>query len=495
MKIQRLVGCILAALQFIISALLVFFLIRTRVVPTKYIIMVGIILGLLPICFIAMQLKKIPGIIASALSVILIGIMCFGIVKVNQANKMMDSVTGNKTEVEVVNVYIGADDPVDSINKAAEKGYLFGTIDNINNEAVRETLREISSSSSGPIDTVKYPSIVQVADAFLKGEIQGLIVSTGDISILEGQEDYENFSKLLKIILEKKIEKEVEKDNTKRTDRTKADKERFCAYISGIDTYGDVTLKSRSDVNVIAVMNFQTHTILLLSTPRDYYVNLAFESEPLDKLTHAGNYGIEMSMATLENLYDTDLDYYIRVNFTGFVNIIDTLGGVDVESEYDFYSQLDDSGYHYNEGMNHLSGEAALYFARERYSFTEGDRQRGKNQMAVIKAVLNKLMSSELLKNYSDLMSQMKDCFQTNMTKDELGKLVQEQIDDGGKWNIVQYSVTGGDAMDYCYSVGGDAYVMVPYQDTVDYATELIKRVLNDEEISQSTIDNGAPQH
>ncbi|HCA22472.1 MAG TPA: hypothetical protein DEO87_08860 [Lachnospiraceae bacterium] len=495
MKIQRLVGCILAALQFIISALLVFFLIRTRVVPTKYIIMVGIILGLLPICFIAMQLKKIPGIIASALSVILIGIMCFGIVKVNQANKMMDSVTGNKTEVEVVNVYIGADDPVDSINKAAEKGYIFGTIDNINNESVRETLREISSSSSGPIDTVKYPSIVQVADAFLRGEIQGLIVSTGDISILEGQEDYENFSKLLKIILEKKIEKEVEKDNAKRTDRTKADKERFCAYISGIDTYGDVTLKSRSDVNVIAVMNFQTHTILLLSTPRDYYVNLAFESEPLDKLTHAGNYGIEMSMATLENLYDTDLDYYIRVNFTGFVNIIDTLGGVDVESEYDFYSQLDDSGYHYNEGMNHLSGEAALYFARERYSFTEGDRQRGKNQMAVIKAVLNKLMSSELLKNYSDLMSQMKDCFQTNMTKDELGKLVQEQIDDGGKWNIVQYSVTGGDAMDYCYSVGGDAYVMVPYQDTVDYATELIKRVLNDEEISQSTIDNGAPQH
>lgn len=495
MKIQRLVGCILAALQFIISALLVFFLIRTRVVPTKYIIMVGIILGLLPICFIAMQLKKIPGIIASALSVILIGIMCFGIVKVNQANKMMDSVTGNKTEVEVVNVYIGADDPVDSINKAAEKGYIFGTIDNINNESVRETLREISSSSSGPIDTVKYPSIVQVADAFLRGEIQGLIVSTGDISILEGQEDYENFSKLLKIILEKKIEKEVEKDNTKRTDRTKADKERFCAYISGIDTYGDVTLKSRSDVNVIAVMNFQTHTILLLSTPRDYYVNLAFESEPLDKLTHAGNYGIEMSMATLENLYDTDLDYYIRVNFTGFVSIIDTLGGVDVESEYDFYSQLDDSGYHYNEGMNHLSGEAALYFARERYSFTEGDRQRGKNQMAVIKAVLNKLMSSELLKNYSDLMSQMKDCFQTNMTKDELGKLVQEQIDDGGKWNIVQYSVTGGDAMDYCYSVGGDAYVMVPYQDTVDYATELIKRVLNDEEISQSTIDNGAPQH
>lgn len=495
MKIQRLVGCVLAGLQFVMSALLVFFLIRTHMVPTKYIIMVGVILGLLPICFLAMQLKKIPGIVASVLSVILMCIMGFGIVKINQANKMMDEVTGNKTEVEVVNVYVAADDPVDSINKAVEKGYIFGTIDNVNNESVSETLREIGSSSSGPVDTVKYTSIVQVAEAFLSGEIQGMVVSTGDISILEGQEEYEGFAKKLKIILEKKIEKEVVKEDTKRTDRTEADKERFCAYISGIDTYGDVTLKSRSDVNIIAVVNVETHTILLISTPRDFYVNLAFESEPLDKLTHAGNYGIEMSMATLENLYDIDLDYYVRVNFTGFVNIIDTLGGVDVESEYAFTSKLDGSGYSYVEGTNHLSGEAALYFARERYSFTEGDRQRGKNQMAVIKAVINKLMSSELLNNFSTLMSQMKDCFQTNMTKSELGKLVQEQIDDGGSWNTVQYSVTGGDATDYCYSLGGNAYVMVPYQDTIDYATDLVKRVLRDETISQETIDNEAPKH
>lgn len=495
MKIQRLVGCILAGLQFVISALLVFFLIRTHVVPSKYIIMGGIILGLLPICFIAMQLRKVSGIIASVMSVLLIGIMVFGIIKVNQANKMMDSVTGNKTEVEVVNVYIAADDPVDSINQAVEKGYKFATIDNINNEAVRETLKEIGSSSSGPVDTIKYESVVQAAEAFLSGEVKGMIVSTGDISILEGQEEYEHFSKLLKIILEKKIEKEVEKETTKRTDRTKSDKQRFCAYISGIDTYGDVTLKSRSDVNVIAVINFETHTILLLSTPRDFYVNLAFESEPLDKLTHAGNYGIEMSMATLENLYDIDLDYYIRVNFTGFVNIIDTLGGVDVESEYSFTSQLDDSGYSYVAGTNHLSGEAALYFARERYSFTEGDRQRGRNQMAVIEAVLKKLMSSELLNNFSDLMSQMKDCFQTNMTKSELGNLVQTQLEDGGKWNIVQYSVTGTDSSSYCYSLGCEAYAMIPYTDTVEYASDLVKRVLKDEEITQSKIDSEAPQH
>ena len=193
--------------------------------------------------------------------------------------------------------------------------------------------------------------------------------------------------------------------------------------------------------------------------------------------------------------YHIDLDYYIRVNFTGFVSIIDTLGGVDVESEYSFTSQLDDSGYSYVAGTNHLSGEAALYFARERYSFTEGDRQRGRNQMAVIEAVLKKLMSSELLNNFSDLMSQMKDCFQTNMSKSELGKLVQDQLDDGGSWNIIQYSVTGTDSSSYCYSLGGEAYAMIPYTDTVDYATEIVKRVLKDEEITQSMIDNEAPKH
>ncbi|MCR5148203.1 MAG: LCP family protein [Eubacterium sp.] len=495
MKTFRLVGCILAGIQFILSAVLVYFLIRTHMIPQRYIVMGAIILGLLPICFIAMQLRKVPGIIASVLSVLICCVLVFGMIKVNQANKMLDEVTGNKTEIDVVNVYVGKDDPVDSINKAVQSGYIFGIL-NDNNDNVQKTINEINGSNPQAVKTENYPSIKEIIKSFEAGDIQGFIVSSGVLSVLDGEEQYKDYSKKLKIILENKIETVVQEKPKKKTEKKKDDNAmRFCAYISGIDTYGEVTLKSRSDVNVIAVINTKTNTVLLVSTPRDYYVNLAKDGEPLDKLTHAGIYGIDMSMSTLENLYDTDIDYYFRVNFTGFVDIIDIIGGVDVESDYAFSSHLDDSGYYYEKGTNHLSGEAALYFARERYSFNEGDRQRGKNQMAVIKAVMNKLLSSELLNNFSELMSEMKDCFQTNMEKAELGKLIQGQIDSGDSWNIVQYSVNGYDEMNYCYSLGDNAYVMPPYYDTVEYASELINKVLNDETLTQEQIDSNAPEH
>ena len=497
MKKIRIAGCILALIQFILSAVLIYFLMRTHMFPQRYIVMGGIILGLLPICFIAMQLRKVSGIIASILSILVCCVVCYGMVKVNQANKMLDEVTGSKTEIEIVNVYVAKDDPVDSINQAVEKGYIFGIIADNDNENIHKTIKDINNNNSADVITEEFKSFKELIVSFEGGNIQGFIVNSGMLGVLEGDENYKDYSSKLKIILEKKIETVVKTEPKKpKTDRQTNDGtyQRFCAYLSGIDTYGEVTLKSRSDVNVIAVINTKTHTVLLLSTPRDYYVPLAKDGEPLDKLTHAGIYGIDMSMSTLENLYNIDIDYYFRVNFTGFVDIIDTIGGVDVESDYTFTSQLN-SNYSYVQGTNHLYGEAALFFARERYSFTEGDRQRGRNQMAVIRAVMNKLLSSELLNNFSEVMSQMKDCFQTNMEKEELGTLIQGQIDNGGGWNIVQYSVNGSDTMDYCYSLGDNAYVMPPYYDTVEYATELANKVLNDEEITQESIDSNAPVH
>ena len=487
MKALKIIGCILAGVQFILAAVLVYLLIRTQLIPQRYIIMGALTMGLLPICFIAMQLKKVTGAIASVLSMIICGVLVFGIIKVNQTDRMLDEVTGNKTEVEVVNVYISKDDPVDTINKATDKGYVFGVIKS-DRKNVDKTIEELNGQNSSPIKTEEYDSITKIAEAFEKGKVNGFIINSGSLGILEGEAKYKDYSKNLKIIHEQKIESEL---NNQKNGNENADK--FCIYISGIDTYGDVTLKSRSDVNIIAVVNTKTHTILLLSTPRDYYVKFADDSveEPYDKLTHAGVFGIDMSMATLGNLYGVDIDYYVRVNFTGFENIIDTLGGVDVDSDYEFTSQLN-SIYSYEKGRNHLTGEAALFFARERYSFLEGDRQRGKNQMAVIKAVMNKLLSSELLKNYSDLMAEMKDSFQTNMTKAEIGKLVQDQLDGGESWTIVQYSANGGDSKGYCYSLG---YVMEPYYDTVEYASELIKRVLNDEVLTQNMINREAPKY
>ena len=182
--------------------------------------------------------------------------------------------------------------------------------------------------------------------------------------------------------------------------------EPFVVYLSGVDTRGELTENARSDVNILAVVNPVTKRVALVNTPRDYYVDLA-GTDSKDKLTHAGLYGVETSMETLGNLYGIEVDHYVRINFAGFMDIVDALGGVDVYSDYTFTS-VGSPGYYdptdFVEGWNHLDGPAALAFARERHAFATGDIQRGINQMKVINAMLEKIKSPALLTSYSRLL-------------------------------------------------------------------------------------------
>ena len=257
----------------------------------------------------------------------------------------------------------------------------------------------------------------------------------------------------------------------------------FNVYISGIDTEGDVTTKSRSDVNIIMSVNPLTGKIVLISTPRDYYVPLSISNGVRDKLTHAGNYGIDVSMATLEMLYDMKFDYYVRLNFTGFVNIIDALGGIDVDSDYSFSTH----GYSYSEGLNeNLSGIEALWFARERHAFAEGDRQRGKDQMKVIEAVIKKCQSQALLENYDEILNNISESFQTNMAKESIQSLVRFQLNRSPKWDIITYSVSGQGTSDYTYSAPSQrAYVMIPDESTINVAKGLLNANKENKEIQE----------
>ena len=184
----------------------------------------------------------------------------------------------------------------------------------------------------------------------------------------------------------------------------------YTVYVSGIDTRGAMTSSSRSDVNIILTINARTKQILMISTPRDYFVPLSISNGVPDKLTHAGIYGVNVSMDTLDMLYDININYYFRLNFGGFIKIIDALGGITLNSDYDFDSQ-NETGYHFNKGENHVNGEQALVFSRERYAFKEGDRQRGRNQMAVIQGVVDKVTQPSFLKNYLSVMDSLDGCF------------------------------------------------------------------------------------
>lgn len=214
----------------------------------------------------------------------------------------------------------------------------------------------------------------------------------------------------------------------------------------------------------------------MISTPRDYYVPLSISNGVPDKLTHAGIYGINVCMDTLNMLYDTDINYYFRLNFAGFVQIIDALGGITVDSDYDFTTQ-NSSGYHFTKGPNQVNGEQALAFCRERYAFSAGDRQRGKDQMKVIQGVINKATSPDILKNYLSLLDSLSGCFETNIPYDVITSLVKQQLDEGGSWQVLSYSVDGTGDTQKPYSMSQKAYVMVPDQTTVDKAKTLIQKV------------------
>ena len=269
------------------------------------------------------------------------------------------------------------------------------------------------------------------------------------------------------------------------TEANKITKEPFVVYLSGVDNRGELTEKARSDVNILAVVNPSTKRVALINTPRDYYVDLAGTSSK-DKLTHAGLYGVETSMATLGNLYGINVDHYIRINFAGFINIVDALGGVDVYSDQAFTS-VGSPGYYdpttFAEGWNHLDGKSALAFARERHAFASGDIQRGINQMKVIDAMLNKIKSPALLMGFSKIMDAASDCFVTDFSQDQISALVRMQLSDFANWDIQSYTVTGSSGTStQCYSAKGQKlYVMKPDEASVSKAKEMIAVVLGGE--------------
>ena len=275
------------------------------------------------------------------------------------------------------------------------------------------------------------------------------------------------------------------------TEANKITKEPFVVYLSGVDNRGELTEKARSDVNIIAVVNPSTKRVALINTPRDYYVDLAGTNSK-DKLTHAGLYGVETSMATLGNLYGVNVEHYIRINFAGFISIIDAIGGVDVYSDQAFTS-VGSPGYYdpttFAEGWNHLDGKSALAFARERHAFKTGDIQRGINQMKVIDAMANKLKSPALLMSFSKLMDAMADCFVTSLSQEQISALVRMQLSDLSSWDIQSYSVTGtGAKSSKCYSAKGQSlYVMKPDENSVNEAKALIAAVLGGEDKLTST--------
>ena len=327
------------------------------------------------------------------------------------------------------------------------------------------------------VTLVNQENLLDLGNKLIDKNVDVILTSATQYSMLG--DEIKNFRESTKILYTIKHEIQTSTKTAEKGSKYSVKSGKFNVYISGIDTSGSISNVARSDANILMTVNTDTHEALLTSIPRDYYVTLHSYGAK-DKLTHSGIYGINETVKTAEDLLDTDINYYVRVNFTTVIKLVDKLGGIDVYSDYSFTTS--DKLYTFKKGYNHVNGEEALRFSRERYSFASGDNQRVKNQQHVIEAIMKKVLNSTtLLTKYTDILDSLKGSFQTNIAQDDISSLVKDQINNMSSWTIKSNSLTGTGASSSTYSMGSTKlYVMVPNATSVTSAKEKIDEVLGE---------------
>lgn len=361
-----------------------------------------------------------------------------------------------------------------------KKDSKYDKIEDLNDERVyifqveNDVKTEIQNKAS--IVLKQESNLTDIGNKLVNSDIEAVLISSTQYSMLD--DEIKDFKANTKVIYTAthKIEKKAEISN--KNSKNNIENGIFNVYISGIDTYGNINNVSRSDANILATVNTKTHEVLLTSIPRDYYVTL-HSKKAKDKLTHSGIYGVSETVTTVEDLLNVDINYYVRVNFTTVIKLVDTIGGVDVYSNYNFSTNTEPS-YTFSKGYNHLNGSKALAYSRERYSFSDGDNQRVKNQQQVIEAIINKVLdSTTILTKYTSILNSLEGSFQTNIEQSEISKLVKNQLENMSSWTVKSNSLTGTGSYGPTYSMGSqELYIMLPDSTSVQNAKSQIKAVM-----------------
>ena len=504
-------SAVLFVLQLAATALLLTGILRLDVLPGKYMTLVvcGLTLPLILtglLCF--LPAKKPSGgkgrrIIACVLAVVFTAGCVLGFIPVHRVHDTMQTITNpdNHTQEGPTRlVFVLNDDPAQSLEDA--KMYVFGTVSGYDTQNTENALKAITEHLGQTVEIAAYGSVYEMVDALYNGGCQAIILNGGYVSILEDTEGYDDFSRKTRILHEVILpEPEPEAPTVQQpTEPSQEPSEPsqpvvqeqpemidpFIMYVSGSDTRSATLKTGNSDVNILVVVNPQTKQVLLVNTPRDYYIPNPAGYGELDKLTHCGMYGIKYSVRALEDLYGIQVDYYSQLNFTGFETLVDAVGGVTVESPVTFTSG-DVTIY---KGENDLNGKEALAFARERYQMPGGDSGRGQNQMKVIKAIIAKATNgTTIITNYAQILDSLEGMFVTSMEMSQISALVKMQLSDMAQWNIQTYGVVGANGREITYSIPG-YYASVMYKDEgrVAYGTELINMVLSGEILTEEDV-------
>lgn len=479
---QKKIG--LALTGILLLAIIVFLgaVFKLNMLPLEYTVIAMAVLAVIWLLLLANQLlARKRATAGKCIALVLTICLSTGSFYLIKTNNMLASITNNSgLKIDEMAVVVLVDDAAETLEDVAE--YNFGVQYALQGEDVEEVVDHINEELGTKIDTTEYNNIGEQAQALLDGDVDALIYNEAYATIIE--EETPDYPNLIKVVYTYEIHTELEEE----TNDVDVTTDPFAIYISGIDVYGSIGKSSRSDVNIIMYINPSTRQILLVNTPRDYYVTFpGVTGSSKDKLTHAGIYGVATSKATLSALYDSDIQYYARVNFTSLITMVNALGGISVYSDQSFTTMH--GGYNIVKGMNTLSGEQALGFSRERYALSGGDNDRGKNQQAVITAMIEKAISPAIITGATKIMASVSGNVDTDMPQADIQSLIKSQLSNGGGWNIQSMAATGTGDSQYCYSYSGSKlYVMQPNLSSVNKIKNAIQALENGEVLTDEVV-------
>ena len=480
-KVLRGIGILLSILLVVASFYLLYQLIKINVLPTKLLFLITIIFVLLDAIFALLLCYYTRAIVSKIICVVIALVLifgsCMGGYYISKTGSLLTNIT-NVTKHAKNTVSVVVKQSSDIKNKSQLNGLSVGTLRTIGTQGSSKVLKELSKDGI-VMNQSEYDSLSAMLEAFYNGEVDSIIINESSRSQILDMKSYADFDNNTRVVYQTSYKVENTDKANAVTDITSKP---FNVLISGSDTRGGFDENGRSDVIMVATINPKTSTILLTSVPRDFYVTTACDvadgciQGALDKITHTGIHGTNTTKRTVEQLLGIEINYTFKVGFDTVTDLVDALGGVDVTVAPGYaYSN---SAITIHEGVNHLNGTQALEYARERYAYTEGDRQRTKNQQQVLMGIVNEATKPSVITKYASIMDAMANTFSTTMSNEEISDLIKYQINNNPKWKMEQYMVDGtGDTL-MCAELGDAASVMVPDQSTVKMAKDKINAVL-----------------
>lgn len=480
-KVLRGIGIVLSILLVVASFYLLYQLIKINVLPTKLLFLITIIFVLLDAIFALLLCYYTKAIVSKIICVVITLVLifgsCMGGYYISKTGSLLTNIT-NVTKHAKNTVSVVVKQSSDIKNKSQLNGLSVGTLRTIGTQGSSKALKELSKDGV-VMNQSEYDSLSSMLEAFYNGEVDSIIINESSRSQILDMESYADFDNNTRVVYQTSYKVENTDKANAVTDITSKP---FNVLISGSDTRGGFDENGRSDVIMVATINPKTSTILLTSVPRDFYVTTACDAADgcmqgaLDKITHTGIHGTNTTKRTVEQLLGIEINYTFKVGFDTVTDLVDALGGVDVYVEPGY--AVTNQYFSVHEGVNHLNGHDALEYARERYAYTEGDRQRTKNQQQVLMGIVNEATKPSVITKYASIMDAMANTFSTTMSNEEISDLIKYQINNNPKWKMEQYMVDGtGDTL-MCAELGDAASVMVPDQSTVKMAKDKINAVL-----------------